>query len=56
VEPFLQGAGADATDPELPARVRSLQVLRRLELLAGEASLAPEVGRIVADRLRATLR
>jgi hypothetical protein len=56
VEPFLQGAGADATDPELPARVRSLQVLRGLELLAGEASLAPEVGRIVADRLRATLR
>jgi aminoglycoside phosphotransferase (APT) family kinase protein len=54
--PFLQGAGVDVTDPELPARVRSLQVLRMLELLAGEASLAPEVGRIVADRLRATLR
>jgi hypothetical protein len=54
--PFLQGAGVDATDPELPVRVRSLQVLRMLELLAGEASLAPEVRRIVADRLRAVLR
>jgi aminoglycoside phosphotransferase (APT) family kinase protein len=54
--PFLQGAGVDATDPELPVRVRTLQVLRMLELLAGEASLAPEVRRIVADRLRAMLR
>jgi aminoglycoside phosphotransferase (APT) family kinase protein len=53
--PFLQGAGIDAADPELPARVRSLQVLRMLELLA-ERSLAADVQRIVADRLRAMLR
>jgi len=37
----LQGAGIDATDPELPDRVRSLQVLRVLELLVGETSLRP---------------
>ena len=54
--PFLQGAGIDATDPELPGHVRSLQVLRMLELLAGESSLAPDVQRIVADRLHAMLR
>jgi aminoglycoside phosphotransferase (APT) family kinase protein len=54
--PFLQGAGIDATDPQLPARVRSLQVLRMLELLAGQPSLAPDVQRIVADRLHAMLR
>jgi hypothetical protein len=53
---FLQGAGIDATDPELPVRVRSLQVVRMLELLAGETSLAPGVQRIVADRLHAMLR
>jgi hypothetical protein len=49
-------AGIDATDPELPVRVRCLQVLRMAELPAGETSLAPEVWRIVADRLRAMLR
>jgi aminoglycoside phosphotransferase (APT) family kinase protein len=53
---FLDGAGIDATDPELADRVRSLQVLRMLELLAGRTSLGPDVQRIVADRLRATLR
>jgi aminoglycoside phosphotransferase (APT) family kinase protein len=54
--PFLQGAEIDATDLELPVRVRSLQVLRMLELLAGETSLAPDVQRIVADRLRSMLQ
>jgi hypothetical protein len=53
---FLRGAGIDATDPQLPVRVRCLQVLRMVELLAGETSLAPEVRGIVADRLRAMLR
>jgi hypothetical protein len=53
---FLQGAGIDASDPELLDRVRSLQVLRMLELLVGETSLGPDVQRIVADRLRAMLR
>lgn len=54
--PFLEGAGIDATDPELAVRVRSLQVVRMLELLADESSLAPEVQPIVAERLRAMLR
>jgi aminoglycoside phosphotransferase (APT) family kinase protein len=53
---FLQGAGIDATDPELRDRVHSLQVLRMLELLVGERSLDPEVQRIVRDRLRAIVR
>lgn len=53
---FLRGADIDAIDPELSDRVRSLQVLRMLELLAGETSLAPEVQRIVTDRLRTMLR
>jgi hypothetical protein len=42
---FLQGAGIDATDPELPDRVRCLQVLRMLELLADERRLAPDEAR-----------
>ncbi|MBA3261826.1 MAG: phosphotransferase [Thermoleophilaceae bacterium] len=53
---FLQGAGIDATDPELAVRVRSLQLPRMLELLADTTSLDPDVQRIVADRLRAMLR
>jgi len=48
--PFLAGAGLDA-DAE---RIRALQVLRMLELVA-ERRLAPEVQRIVADKLRAEL-
>lgn len=54
--PFLQGAAIDAADPELPDRVRSLQVLRMLELLAGETRLGPDVRRILAERLRDMLR
>ena len=38
------------------ARLHALQVLRMLELVADETSLSPDVGRIVAARLRATLR
>jgi aminoglycoside phosphotransferase (APT) family kinase protein len=53
---FLHGAGIDATDPQLPARVRSLQVLRMLELLAGQTTFTPDVQRIVAGRLQALLR
>jgi aminoglycoside phosphotransferase (APT) family kinase protein len=52
---FLHGAGIDATDPELPARIRSLQVLRMLELLVGETDLGADVQRILADRLRGML-
>lgn len=53
---FLQGAGVDTTDPQLPLRVRLLQVLRMLELLSSKSSLGPDVQRVVADRLRNTLR
>jgi aminoglycoside phosphotransferase (APT) family kinase protein len=53
---FLDGAGIDATDPQLPVRVHSLQVLRMLELLAGDTSLDPDIQHIVAARLRAQLR
>jgi len=53
---FLQGADIDETEPELSDRVLSLQVLRMLELLAGETTLAPEVQRTVANRLRGVLR
>jgi hypothetical protein len=47
---FLEGAGVD----DDPPRIRALQVLRMLELLAGP-TLDPGVRRVVADRLQATL-
>ena len=53
--PFLQGAEIEATDPQLDARVRALQVLRMLELLADGTDLAPDVQRVRADRLHRML-
>jgi aminoglycoside phosphotransferase (APT) family kinase protein len=53
---LLQGAGIHPTDPQLPARVHALQVLRMLELVTDETGLSPDVRRVVADRLRAMLR
>jgi len=52
---FLAGAGIDPTEPELAARIRALQILRMLEMLA-TGSPAPELARIVTDRVHATLR
>jgi aminoglycoside phosphotransferase (APT) family kinase protein len=52
---FLRGVEIEANDPELLPRVRSLQMLRMLELLAGD-SVAAGIRSIVADRLRASLR
>lgn len=52
---FARGAAVDTNDPELPVRIRSLQRLRTLELLAGD-SLAPGIRNIVKDRLRISLR
>lgn len=52
---FLKGARVDAGDPEFPARVRALQLLRMLELLAGD-SLSSGVRRSVANHLRTTLQ
>jgi hypothetical protein len=39
---FREGACIDATDPELPTRDRSLQLLYRLELLAGSSERPPD--------------
>jgi aminoglycoside phosphotransferase (APT) family kinase protein len=52
---FLHGAGINAEEPEFLRRLRSLQLLRMLELLASD-SLAPGVRRTVTDRLRTSLR
>ena len=52
---FLAGAGIDANDPKLSARIRSLQLLRMLELLA-DGSLGAGVQRSVANRLHTFLR
>ncbi len=53
---FLEAAGIDATDAQLPMRVRTLQVLRMRELLSTTTTLSPDLQHVVADRLRATLR
>jgi hypothetical protein len=50
----VYGPGLIANDPDLPDRVRSLQVLRMLELLAG-SSLSSEVRGVVAAKLRSIL-
>lgn len=52
---LLDGAGVDANEPELLSRVRLLQLLRMVELLAGD-SLGPGVRRTVAGRLHTALR
>ncbi len=52
---FLHGAGIEVRDPEFAGRVRSIQVLRMLELLASRAIPSPDVEGVVADRLRLTL-
>ena len=51
---FLDGAGIDAAEPGLTDRVRALQVLRMLELLAA-GNLTPGITGIVTARLHATL-
>jgi hypothetical protein len=52
----ILGRGGDRCDrPKLPIVVQSLQLLRMLELLAGD-TLGPDVRRIVAGRLQATMR
>lgn len=53
---FLAGAAIDPTDPDLPDRIHSLQVLRMLELLADETRLSPEIRGVVTDRLLSMLR
>jgi hypothetical protein len=47
--PFLEATATN--DPE---RIRTLQILRMLELLASPTALTPEIRSIVADRLRGT--
>lgn len=53
---FLDGAGVDPAEPDLADRVETLQVLRMLELRAGQTGLSPEIQRIVHDRLLTMLR
>lgn len=48
---FLVGAAVDPADPDLPDRIRSLQVLRMLELLADETRLSLGIRGIMTDRL-----
>ncbi|WP_107659743.1 phosphotransferase family protein [Nocardia suismassiliense] len=52
---FLESAGFDSTDPELPLRIEALQILRMLELLAEKPDLAPVVRDVVHERLLAML-
>ncbi|MFF3566356.1 aminoglycoside phosphotransferase family protein [Nocardia jiangxiensis] len=47
---FLRGAGIDPGEPALAERIRSLQVICTMEMLA-DADLAPGLWRIVHDRL-----
>ncbi|MBF6330918.1 phosphotransferase family protein [Nocardia transvalensis] len=51
---FLTGAGMDPSDPVLIRRIRYLQVVRMLEMLA-EHELAPDIWRAVHDRLVRTI-
>ncbi|MCM6775958.1 aminoglycoside phosphotransferase family protein [Nocardia sp. CDC159] len=51
---FLQGAGMDPADLTLAERVRYLQLIRMLEMLA-DHDLAPDLWRTVHERLSRTL-
>lgn len=54
--PFLEGAEIDADEPQLPARIRAIQMLRMLELIADPNALGSDIRRILVDRLQAMLR
>jgi aminoglycoside phosphotransferase (APT) family kinase protein len=51
--PFLEAAEIDTSDPDLSKRLRALQILRMLELLAEQQALG--VREAVIHRLRSTL-
>jgi aminoglycoside phosphotransferase (APT) family kinase protein len=51
--PFLEGAGIDPAEPDLDRRVRALQILRMLELLAA-GTLSSGIASVVENRLRET--
>ncbi|RJO79276.1 aminoglycoside phosphotransferase family protein [Nocardia panacis] len=48
---FLAAARIDLAEPQLPQRIRALQVVRSLELLTERVGLTPNVARMVRDRL-----
>jgi aminoglycoside phosphotransferase (APT) family kinase protein len=50
---FLRGAGVSADEPLLLPRIRALQALRMLQLLADAERLEPDVRAVVLGRLRA---
>jgi len=53
--PFLQGAGVDPEEARLTDRIRTLQVLRMLELAADPEALGADVRRVVVGQLQASL-
>jgi aminoglycoside phosphotransferase (APT) family kinase protein len=52
---FLDAAGVEPADGNLSERVKVLQILRMLELLASRAGISPQTRNIVTERLRTTL-
>jgi len=53
---FLHGAAIDPAEPRLTDRVRTLQLLRMLELLADPTTLSPDVRGVVDTRLKEMIR
>jgi aminoglycoside phosphotransferase (APT) family kinase protein len=53
--PFLEGAEIDADEYQLPDRIRSLQTLRLLELVADPNAIDSDIRRILVNQLRAIL-
>jgi len=52
---FLDAAGVDPAGANLSERVKVLQILRMMELLANRAGISAQIRNIVAERLRTTL-
>ncbi|MFG1790252.1 phosphotransferase family protein [Nocardia sp. NPDC049149] len=48
---FLDSAGFDPAEPDLPQRVEAIQILRMLELLTEQKNLSPDVRNVVNERL-----
>jgi aminoglycoside phosphotransferase (APT) family kinase protein len=53
--PFLEGAEIDTDEYQLPDRIRSLQALRLLELVADPNAIDSDMRRILVNQLRAIL-
>jgi aminoglycoside phosphotransferase (APT) family kinase protein len=53
--PFLQGAEIDPDEPRLSERIRALQILRLLELIAEPNAIGSDIRLVLLGRLRAML-